>query len=530
MRRLLALQARRDRLNLAVWVIGLAVLLLVTVQAAHATYGDAADRRQILTVALATPVLLAFRGIVDGDSFGSAVFFQSYTWVAVAVALMNTFLAVRHGRGDEAAGRRELVDATPVGRLAAPIASLLLAVVADVAFGVLAAVFLVIGGLPLPGSLLFAAGLALTGLVFFGVGLLASEMMPTSRGANGVAVVLALLAYALRAAGDALGRADGTALTLEPAPVSLFSPIGWGERLRPFTDPTLWPLGALAAFAIVVIAAGGLVHARREPGAAAVRERVGRPAGRIGGPLGLAVRLQLPSALAWAIGAAVLSAVIPNLVAAASRFDLQDPVIRQVVASLGHSRSDLAAQFTAGILVLVGMLAAAAGIQAMLRAREEEAEGRAEILLAGPVGRARLLVSWLAVAVATVVLVLLASAAAIALGSLAQGQPGEVGERMLQTLVQAPSALALTAVAAVLVAALPRLAVVGAWAVFAAVGLIGLFGGVLDLPGSLVRLTPIGSVPALPTDDWGPTWFVATAAVVLSALAVVAIRRRQLVG
>jgi ABC-2 type transport system permease protein len=98
---------------------------------------------------------------------------------------------------------------------------------------------------------------------------------------------------------------------------------------------------------------------------------------------------------------------------------------------------------------------------------------------------------------------------------------------VLQTLVQAPSALALTAVAAVLVGVLPRLAIAGAWTVYAAAGIVGLFGGVLDLPHRFVRLTPIGSVPALPTDDWGPTWFVAGAAVVLGALALAGVRRRE---
>lgn len=528
MSRLLALQARRDRVTLAVWVVGLAVLLLVTVQAAHAEYGDAADRRQVLLVALATPVLLAFRGVVDGGTFGSAVFFQSYTWLAVAVALMNTFLAVRHGRGDEAAGRRELVDATPVGRLAAPVASLLLAVAADVLFGVLATLFLIAGGLSASGSVLFAAGLALTGIAFFGIGLLASEAMPTSRAANGVAVVLALLAYALRAAGDALGTPDGTALTLDPSPISAFSPIGWGEQLRPFTHPAAWPLVALAALAVVTIGAGLLTHARREPGASVLHEGAGRATGRTGSALGLAARLQLPSAVAWAVGAAVLAAVTPNLVTAAARFDLRDTTIRQVVASLGHSRADLATQFTAGILVLVGMLAAAAGVQAMLRAREEEASGRTELLLTGPLSRLRWLGSWLVVAVGTVLLVVAASAAAVALGSVAQGQASEVGDRILQALVQAPSALALTAVSGLLVVVLPRIAAIASWVVFAAAGLIGLFGGVLDLPDDVVRYSPVGSVPALPTDDWGPTWSVGAAAGVLVVLASLLMRRRQL--
>jgi ABC-2 type transport system permease protein len=527
--RLLGLQARRDRLVLAVWVLGLALLLLVTVRAASAQYGTVHDRTAVLTLALATPVLLAFRGAPDGDTFGSAVHFQSYTWLAVTVALMNTFIAVRHGRGDEAAGRRELLDASPVGRLAAPAASLLLALLADAVFAVLAVGGYLVGGLPLGGAVLSAAGLALTGLAFFGVGLLAGEAMPTSRAANGVAVALALLAYALRAAGDALGRPDVAHLTLAPALPSATSPIGWGEAMLPFTRPTVWPIGALAGLAVGLVAIGFVVHGRREPGASAFRTRAGRATGSpaLTGPFGLAWRLQWPTLLAWSIGGAVLAGITPSLMSAVADLRLDDPAIRRVAQSLGHSRADLATAFTAGVLVIVGVLAAAAGTQSMLRAREEEASGRSEVLLAGPVTRLKWLGSWLGVAAAGVVVVLLASATAVALGTFAVGEPDLVGDRVLQTLVQGPSALAITAIAALLVGVVPHLAVAGSWAVFAASAVVGLFGGVLDLPKRVVELSPVGSVPALPTDDWGPTWGIAVAAAVLGALALLAVRLRE---
>lgn len=528
---LLALQARRDRVTLAVWVLGVALLLLVTVQAATVTYGTVADRQTVLGLALATPALLAFRGVPDGDSLGSAVHFQSATTLAVAIALMNTFLAVRHGRGDEDAGRRELLDSTPLPRLAAPLASLLLAVVADVAVAVLAvAIYTLPGGLDAGGAVLSAAGLALTGLAFFGVGLLASEAMTTSRAANGVAVVVVLLAYALRAAGDALGTPDLARLTLQPALPSAFSPIGWVEALRPFTHPAFWPIPALAGLATVLVAVGLLVHRRREPGAGIVAERTGPAAasGGLGGALGLAWRLHRGGIVAWTAGAALLAGVTPALVTAVARLRTEDDAIRGLVTSLGHSRADLSSALTAGILVIVGVLAAAAGVQAMLRGREEEASGRAEVLLAGPLSRSRWLLGWLAVAAATVVIVVLGAAAAIAAASVAAGQADLADDRVRQTLVQLPSALALTALAALLVAAVPRFAVLGAWALFAAATVIGLFGGALRLPDRVIEFTPVGSVPALPTDDWGPTGFIAATSVLLTVLALAAMRRRQI--
>ncbi len=136
--RLLRLQARRDRVILPVWVLGIAALLLASAQSVQSTYGDAAERAKVLALALATPALLALRGAPNGPSLGSAVHFQSYAFLALAVALMNTFLAVRHGRGDEERGRRDLIDATPVRRVSAIGATVALGLAADAAFGLLA--------------------------------------------------------------------------------------------------------------------------------------------------------------------------------------------------------------------------------------------------------------------------------------------------------------------------------------------------------------------------------------------------------
>ncbi len=218
---------------------------------------------------------------------------------------------------------------------------------------------------------------------------------------------------------------------------------------------------------------------------------------------------------------------MPSLATAVADQRFDDASIQRIAQTLGHSRAGTASALTAGVLVLIGVLAAAAATQCVLRAREEEAAGRAEVLLTGAVSRARWLGAWVLVAGGTVAAVLIGTSAAIALVSLAQGQSDLVGDRVLQTLVQAPAALAVTAITAALVGLAPRIAVVGSWTVFVGAVVIGLFGGLLRLPDRLVRLTPIGSVPALPTSDWGPTWFAVAVAVVLVVAAILAVRRRS---
>jgi len=95
-------------------------------------------------------------------------------------------------------------------------------------------------------------------------------------------------------------------------------------------------------------------------------------------------------------------------------------------------------------------------------------------------------------------------------------------------VVQAPAALSFVGVTALLVGLLPRLAVSLGWAVFGILIGFGLFGGLLNLPKGVERISPIANVPALPTDDWGPTIIVGVIAVVATALGAMALRRRDL--
>ncbi|MDP9026522.1 MAG: polyketide antibiotic transporter, partial [Actinomycetota bacterium] len=88
--RLLALQARRDRVTLAIWVLAIAVLAAGSASAVATEFSGSVARAAVLKLGLATPSLLALRGIPNGDSAGSLLWFQVFAFLAVAVGLMNT--------------------------------------------------------------------------------------------------------------------------------------------------------------------------------------------------------------------------------------------------------------------------------------------------------------------------------------------------------------------------------------------------------------------------------------------------------
>ncbi len=530
MRRVLLLQARRDRVTLSIWIVSIALVLTGSASAVANEFSDPAARAAVMQLGLATPSLLALRGIPNGNSAGSLLWFQVFAFLAVAVGMMNTFFATRHGRADEEQGRRELLASAPIGRSTTLRATAALGVSANLLLGILCSLGFVAAGYDARGAWVAGLALASCGVAFLGIGMLASELAATSRSANSIGVVAVLVAYALRGAGDALGIPDFARVTLTPAWPSWLSPIGWGEQAFAFTDdrigPAMLPLG-------LGVVAGGValaVHARRDLGASLLPDRAGPArAGRgLRGLFGLDARLHAPALIGWAVGAALLGLVSGALAKAVQGVVTANPQITQVLKLLAPNGQDSVSLLIGAIMILAGMLAAAAGIQGVLRVRAEEADGRAELVLASAVGRGRWLGDSLVIgAVATVLVMVLAGVGSL-LGFAASGLTDDGWRAFGQAFAELPAALTTVAVAALLIAVLPRASVLATWLVFAAATVVGLFGALLQLPQGVIDASPFHHVPTVPFTDWGPSLVLIAVDVALAAVALVLVRRRDL--
>ena len=125
----------RDRVQVPLWIVGTALLAAAGYAGVVQSYGTVADRQEILAAVMANPVILMFRGLPSGTSEGAFLAFTLLPWLAMLAALMSAFLAVRHTRGDEEAGRAEPVSATPAGRTAPILATIVHGVLADLVLG-----------------------------------------------------------------------------------------------------------------------------------------------------------------------------------------------------------------------------------------------------------------------------------------------------------------------------------------------------------------------------------------------------------
>ena len=531
---LLAARIRRDRWVVPIWIGGIALLAFAAASAIGSEFSEEAERAGIIALATANPAFLFLRGLPDGTSVGAVSFFQAFTFTAVLAGLMSTFLVVRHTRADEELGRAELVGSTPVRRTTPLAATVVLGVVANALLVLVAAVGYVGGGLPLEGSIVAATAVGSVGLVSVATAAVVAQLLPSGRGANGVAAALVGAAYLTRGVGDALGTPSSDLTQVTPTWLSWLSPIGWGQATRPFSEPTLAPLLlSLAVFVVATLAAFAL-QTRRDLGSSLVPERGGRAKAGIGGrsALGLAWRLQRSTLLGWCIGVAVLGAIAGGLGPVVAEAVEGNASLSELIASLvPGSSADIIDIFSTALIGIAGVLAAAAGVQAVMRMRAEETEGRVEMLLTTPLSRVRWLASTLAVAAGSVLAVCLVNGVTIGAAIAKSSEDATaVGRFTGAALAHAPAAFVFVAVTAVVFAVIPTLTIPLGWGLLVVGLVIGQFGDLLQLPEWLQDASPFRHSSAMPVEelDVASALIMCGVAALGAVVAAVLLRRRDL--
>jgi ABC-2 type transport system permease protein len=415
---------------------------------------------------------------------------------------------------DEQNGRTELVASAAVDRSAPLTVALTTAEVVIVLIAALIALGLPLLGLPVAGGIAFAAAWVGLGSVFVGVAGIAAQLGESARTCRGIALTVLAVAFAVRALADT-----------GPGWLSWFSPLGWAQQVRPFGGDRWWVLLVPAVASACLVAAAYALRARRDLGAGLVPARPGPArAGRLlHGVDGLTVRLGRGVALAWTIGFGVFGLAIGGI--AESVDDLTDDrgTTRDLLERLGGSGS-LQDVFVGTALGVGALCMAGYGVGVLDRAADEEASGRLELLLAGPVGRMRWWIGRLAEAVIGPAVAMLALGLAAGLiQGLRRGDAGaQLGRVIGAAFVQLPAIWLVVALAAVLLS-VRRTAMMTAWTLTGLLVLIKLVGSLVDAPQWVLDLSPFSHLPASPGEAWpgvAVTALLAIAAVTLVASAI----------
>jgi len=518
---LVRLILRRDRIRLPVWLVALIGLVGASAAGVQGIYDTPAQRAAYERNIGSSAASIALSGPpVALDTIGGITVFEVSQVAVVGICLMVIFLAVRHTRTDEEAGRTELLRAGVLGRNADLAAVGLVLAGASLIVGLGLTLTFAGIGLPADGSLVYGAAIATLGVVFTGFALIAAQVTAHGRGAVGLALATLGVLYGLRAVGDV----NGTWLTWA-------SPIGWIQAVRPFASERWWPLGLALVLAACLFAGAGWLTTRRDIGSGLVADRPGAAhASRLlANPLALAARLQRGSILGWTIGLGALGAVYGSF-----GQDVQDMVNENPELSDYFQRAAGGATITDAyfgiILLFNAVIASGFTISSVLRIRTEESETRAEFVLATPASRTEVCLSALAVTVLGSTAVL--GAAGLTCGitwALISSDAGQVRALTLAQLSYLPAMLVLGALAFLLYGWLPR-AAGAAYAALAGCFVIGWLGDLLKLPEWLMDVSPFNRTPMVPTVDYDmvPLVVISALTVVLVAAGGVGFRRRDL--
>lgn len=527
--RLLRWALRRDRIRILLWCLGVGMTAGATVPAVRDAYPDAAARLARAELSR-TPGIVVMTGPFFGagssesahdPGVGAVVVSEIGIFLLVAVAIMSILAAVRHTRGDEEAGRTELARALPTGRAAPATAAMLLVAVMNVLVGAVIAGCLVAADLELPGSLAFGVSCAVTGLVFGALALCAAQVAGRSRSANGIGMAVLGVLFLARAVGD-VDRPDGGSW------LSWASPIAWAQQIRAFAGLRLWPLALGLGLALLALLAAWSLSGRRDLGEGLLPSRRGRASapGSLASPAGMALRLLRPSIVGWTTVLLVSGAVFGSLAGAIEDFVAETPDIARWIGGSGALLDSfgglIASYLAAGV--------AALAVQLVLRLRDEEAAGRIEHQIAMGAGRISLIGGWLLVTTVGVTMALLASAVGLGIGAAWALADGEWVWRLVgATLGYLPAVLVTMALAAALVGLAPRTAKL-TWVFVGWIAFVVFFGDLLELPDTVVGVSPVGLTPMAPAEQVSvPILAVlSVAAVLLAGVGIWGFQRRNL--
>lgn len=527
--------------RLLTWPLATAAIALATAVSIAEFYSSPETRSSYAAaIDAAGGVMTAIGGASGGlQQLGGIIANELGIMLLPALAIAGIMLAIASTRGEEDAGRTELLMGRPVGRFV-PLVSGVCSTASSLALlAALTAAALVGTGVPLigpdagtdgpasGGALMFGLLIFAYAMFFAGIGFVVAELAQNARMATGMGMFLFAALYFVRIGVNASGNgADAHGMHL-----SWLTPLGWFDGTSPFEWMRVAPMLTLVAVALVLIALAFVLRSRRDLGAGLIGERPGptTASARLGTSHGIWWRLHRTGALSWLAGAVgfawLMGSQLPQWIQA----------LKESEAMLQIIGMDADASTITKMALLYSAMIAAAGSIAQISTwvREEHAE-RVSYLLAQPVSRTRL---WAAAVIQScalaVVGVWLSGAVYVMSGSAAlagttHSSAFSVPDVWSSALVFSVPALLLAAVAAAWVGAVgtrPWLA----WVVFGVSATFGFMGSAFDLPDWVIDLGVFNGIGNVPVESvrWVGIAIEGALIVVLIAAGFVGLRRRD---
>lgn len=521
--------ARKAARSGAVW--GAVFGFYVAIQAlSYATsYKTAASRRVLAQQFGSNAGISALVGPARSiDTVGGFTAWKCLTVLAITGSVWGLLTATKLLRGEEDAGRWEVLLAGRTTRRGAGAQALAGLATGGLAMLVVAGVVVVLVGrspkvgFSAGGAAYFAVAAVAGAVMFLSVGSVTSQLCATRRQASSYAAAVLGASYALRMVAD-----SGTGLGW----LRWLTPLGWVEELQPLTSPNPVALAPIAGLVLVLGVVAVIVAGRRDLGGSVLPDRSTSPAHvrLLASPVGLAVRTQRPVLVGWSLGIVAYGLLLGSIAKSGGSAITSSPSLRRVFQRLGVSGPEA---YVGLAMLIMAVLVAFVACGQVGAARGEEATGRLEFLLVRPVSRSSWL--WGRLGLATAVLVAGGLLAGVSTWVGAAADHAGIG---LPTLLAAglnvvPPALVIVGAGALAIGVAPRAAAAVAYVLLAWSFLVELIGGITHVSHWVLDTSVLHQMAAAPSEpvNWTANGAMVAIAALLGSLGVAGFVRRDVTG
>lgn len=483
---------------------------LAVVSGYEGLYPEGSDR----SAAVALGENPGFRALLgSGAGLDTAGGFTAWRFGGPAVIILAVWaylIATRLLRGEEDAGRAELVWAGAISRGAIVRSVIVVAAAATFLVAAGTGLGMLAGGVGIEGATLTAAAVGIGGFVFGSFGVVAAQVLPTRRSAALTSGGFVVGAFLVRAIANT---------KVEFEWLRWATPFGWSESVRPFGDRSLVPLVVAAAATAALATLGTWLGRRRDLGAAIVPDRPRRQPRNVGlrSSLGFAARQGLPRAAVWVAPLVVVTATFGLLSRDIGDFFRSNETFIEMFERFDVSPTLPVRAFLGFVVSMFAVVGVCYAVSEVAAAREEEATTRLDNLLTRALTRRRWFAGKLLTAAGGVIVLAVGLAVGAAAGAAWGGADIAVLEFTTVGVNAVPIALCFLGVAALAFAVVPRATTGIGFGLVSAAFVWQIVGSAINAPGWSLDITPFAHVALVPAQGLNTV-----AALVLVVVGVIA--------
>lgn len=496
---------RQDRMRYMWWLFGIVAMTLIVPPAFQELYPTQQDR-DAMAITMDNPVMTAMFGPADFSNYtlGVMMSHQMLVMTAIAVAIMNILLMVRHTRSEEEDGRGELLRSLPIVQHAQLMASMFVLFFVNVLLALLIGIGLAsfsYDSMDLWGSFVYGVALGVIGLFFAAVTAVCAQLAESSRGALGLSFAIMVGSYLMLSVSKWI------------------PPFGWLTQIQPYSDNNGLAIGLLLVVSFLLFGIAVVLHGKRDIGSGLLPSRGGRAHASVflRSPIGLAWRLQRTTFISWSLGMLVLGMTYGSVLGDLEQFFNDNDMMASMIVV--DESSTLAAQFLPMLMAVLAFISTIPALLSIHKLVAEERKERVNHMLGRAVSRQKLIVSYLVLAVITGFAMLNFSALGLWLaGTTSMEEPFTFETIWQASVVHFPAVTVMIAISTLLIG-LAQKATMFNW-FYLVYGFFTLYlGGLFQLPGWMEKISPFGYVSKLPIEDMN--WLSAGGLIVVAVVLIV---------